>query len=138
MEAISRNLRSYKAVMPRWFVVVLLGGALLAGAVFFLTGTGSKEAGLPPEILLKTDAPAQPQSTAMLQPEAINPVIKFGIIFCWIAAAISTLVLLISFPVFLFSSDAGRVARAGGLVKTTLGFFIGSAGAILATISLTH
>lgn len=140
MEAISRNLKSYKAVMPRWFVALLLGGVLLAGVGFFLTGPSSKETALPP-IVRQTppDAPAQPQSTEVMRSSTdINPAIKVGIIFCWISAAISALVLLVSFPVFLFSSDVGRVTRAGGLVKTTLAFFIGSAGTILATISLAH
>lgn len=147
MPEISRNLLAYKAVMPRWFVVLLIVGSLLAGlSLFSLKFQNAELAMSPPTI--STPHPSNGRGPASVEPSlpppestsevggiANKPAVFFGIAFCSVAAVISALVLFISFPVFLFSSNAERVARAGGLVKTTLGFFVGSAGAIIATIS---
>ena len=76
-----------------------------------------------------------------LIPPSKNPldvssvVVNFGLTFCFIVVIISLLILFICLPIFLFSSDEDRVFRAGGLVKTTLGFFITGSSAIMATIS---
>ncbi len=53
-------------------------------------------------------------------------------IFC---LSISTLILSISLPIYLFSSDEMKCQKAGGLVKTTLGFIIASGAGLISTLS---
>ncbi len=145
MVEISRNLLFYSAVMPRWFIALLTAGGLLV-SVSMLTFENlptfhqadviinlSKSGRDPASVVQSVPSSQAPES--YLANITNKPAIAFGIAFCSVAAVISALVLLISLPVFLFSSNAERVKRAGGLVKTTLGFFIGSSGAIIATIS---
>jgi hypothetical protein len=166
MAEISRNLLAYKASMPRWFVVLLVAGGLLAGSsLYFLKFNNHqvkitepndsmqysgrvgdqallKKSALPPTTESNgadrtINEPPESQSVLKFIENYIvtKPIASFGIVFCCVSAAISALVLLISLPVFLFSSNVERVARAAGLVKTTIGFFVGSAGTMLATIS---
>jgi len=147
MAEISRNLLAYKAVMPRWFVALLVAGGLLAGSSLYFFRVESPQMVMAPSASIPSEQkgrgpasvepsePSPPVSKFSAGGIANKPAIFFGIAFCSVAAAISVFVLLISLPVFLFSSNAERVARAGGLVKTTLGFFVGSAGTIIATIS---
>lgn len=148
MVEISRNLLSYSAVMPRWFIALLTAGGLLVSVSMLMLENlpayrqqSAPIVGIPPAKSGRGPASVEPSVPSSQAPEfnlaniTNKPVIAFGIAFCSVAAVISALVLLISLPVFLFSSNAERVKRAGGLVKTTLGFFIGSSGAIIATIS---
>lgn len=144
MVEISRNLMSYSAVMPRWFIALLTVGGILAGASMLmlegmniLASQSAQIIEIPQAENGRGPASVEPSEALAFSADGIanKPVVFFGIAFCSVAATISFLVLLISLPVFLFSSNAERVARAGGLVKTTLGFFVGSAGTIIATIS---
>jgi hypothetical protein len=168
MSEISRNLLSYKAVFPRWLMALLIGGSLVGGIVplpIYPSSIGIMMEPLMMEPPSKAMAPkpapqvgstnSSGRAPASAEPtppqeEAIElgavrgnsdlaqKVVAFGINFCIAAATLSALILLVSVPIFLFSSDQKRVIRAGGLVKTTLGFFIGSATAIIATISFSN
>lgn len=60
---------------------------------------------------------------------------QLAVVFCLGAALISGLVLFVSLPVYLFANSTARTRRAGGLVRTTLGFFVTSAAGLLGTIS---
>lgn len=161
MSDISRNILFYEAVFPRWLMALLIGGSLVAGTVLtFIESSDLKMAAPPPPIVAQMPAPkAIPPQSSGREPASVEPmlpksgaeeneasptnaelaqkVVSFGIAFCVAAGTISALILLVSVPVFLFSSNERRIARAGGLVKTTLGFFVGSAGALIATISFS-
>lgn len=64
-----------------------------------------------------------------------NLVTLFAAIFSGSCFIMSVSILLTSLPIYLFSSDPERVKRAGGLVKSTLGFILGSGGAVATTLS---
>ena len=143
MIEISRNIFDYKAARSFWLIL----GIIIASS-FFAFVIPSKFI----EILVFSHAPLGMYCEAWVAGVAESPkylcsipdilsitdrriIILFGIVFCIASGAISAIVLLMSLPIFLFSSNSIRVSRAGGLVKTTLGFFLGSASAIVVTIS---
>ena len=131
MTGINRNLLAYKAVMPRWLIVLLVVGSLAITALLYigwnsvttLSAVNEFSKALPP-----TSQPGASSAEFSLVADLVSyikaePAVLLGIAFCSVTTIISALILLISLPIFLFSKDKGRVTRAGGLVKTTLGFF---------------
>ncbi len=135
MAAISRNVLSYKAVCPPWFLAMVLIGSFV-GSVFFyaMEPTGVK---------LFSDAPVitaffDPSSTtsAMQSHHAEHPIAFLLIGFCVVVEIISGLIFCREFPVLLLSSSEERVARAAGLVQTTVLFMIMSLLVIIGALSV--
>nr|WP_321396828.1 hypothetical protein [uncultured Desulfobacter sp.] len=60
---------------------------------------------------------------------------QFAMIFSTGCFGVSVLILLVSIPVYIFSSDTNKSKRAGGLAKTCMQFLFGSGAAVLATLS---
>ena len=142
MVSVSRNLITYNAVFPLWLKIILGISFLATLAIFFVLKTQFEtELSSLSYDPITNHAPTAAESEKPLAVEILRyiastpPAALFGIAFCSLSALISLAVLIVSLPVFLFASTSERVARAAGLVKTTLGFFIGSSSAILATIS---
>jgi len=143
MTGINRNFLAYKAAMPRWLIVLLVVGSLAITALLYI-GWNSVTTLSSVNKLSKALPPTSQQGAGSAEPSLVadllnyikaEPAMSLGIAFCSVTTTISALILLISLPIFLFSKDKARVTRAGGLVKTTLGFFVGGAGTIVATIS---
>ena len=66
--------------------------------------------------------------------ELKKQIISIAEIFLYSSYGICGLLLFISFPVYLFSKPA-RSKRAATIIKTTLGFFVATGGAVAATLT---
>ena len=90
----------------------------------------------PPTLSIPPGSRNAPLPTpTIIEKVGITSIMQFGMMFCALAAILSALVLLLALPIFLLSDNEKRVVRAGSLVKTTLGFFVGSGGILIGTIS---
>jgi hypothetical protein len=111
------------AVAPRWYVATTIGLPLLLATLAVLSAVM-----LPHAPGINGPRPIPEEAQAGFIP-------LFAWVFCAAAFAVSFLILLACLPIYLFSKDKERIKRAGGLVKTSLGFIVTSAGGILATFS---
>ena len=64
-----------------------------------------------------------------------SPPIAFAMVVSSFCLCVSSLTLAVVLPIYLFSKDEGRVQRAGGLVKTTLGFVVAAGTGVIGTLS---
>lgn len=117
------TLMESPAALPRWLVVLAVVVPLVIAGLVVVAVTS-------PFLAPGADS-ARPIPGEVQQ--ALLPM--FAWVFCGGAFGVSLLVLVICLPLYLFSTDKGRIRRAGGLVKTSLGFIVTSAAGILATYS---
>jgi hypothetical protein len=68
---------------------------------------------------------------------AVAVAILFAIVVSTFCLLVSLLVLLVCLPIYLWSSNEKRSVKAGGLVKSSLGFIIASGAGVLATLGFT-
>jgi hypothetical protein len=66
--------------------------------------------------------------------ERSTPVVAFAILVCSFCLGIAALVLFIALPIYLLAEDPARVRRAGGILKTTLGFILASGAGVIGTL----
>jgi predicted PurR-regulated permease PerM len=75
-------------------------------------------------------------SCLMLPPsEGMSPKLLYAIAVSTYCMAISTLVLLVCFPIYMLSDNDKRSEKAGSLVKSSFGFIVGSGSALIGTLS---
>jgi hypothetical protein len=66
-----------------------------------------------------------------------DPVLSFAFLVCSYCLGVSTIVLLVALPVYLFSSSPARSRRAGAVVTTTLGFIITTGSGVVTYLGYT-
>lgn len=123
-----REILSIKARAPWWYLscLVLLPFVLsIPVLLFFFDSRGASSGSIP-----------QVQVESFIWPiSADEMVVPFAIIVSSICLAISILILFVCTPIYLFSENLERSKKAGGLVKTTLGFIIASGTVVIGTLS---
>jgi hypothetical protein len=101
---INRHFLSYKAFSPPWFLEVILGTSLLGSLFFYFvdpSGTG---------LTMMTGHPEGDHSG----------LISLVTVFSAFVVFFAVLIMVRCIPVLMKSSSEDRVAKAAGLIKTTL------------------
>ena len=136
-----RNIFNYKPVVPMWFLAIMLLTFITclylfySGSDYFVEIHESLDQASGSVFRGQVDGSDATFNRVLMLVTSGRPAVFFGIVFSSLAAIVSTLVLFLTLPIYLYSSNQQRVARAGGLIKTTLGFLLGSSTTILATVS---
>ena len=73
--------------------------------------------------------PSTAAGPSIIEPEMLAPIVLA------VCGSICLLVLLVTLPVYLIAEDEKRINRAGGIVKTALGFFVTIGVTLAGTLS---
>ena len=140
------SIPAYRPGRRFWLFAAVPAVLLLAVANLFYFAAPSELPQGPPPVEAPGRSPASPEPPPVLAPPAdpalwirvlsgASPPVAFAMVVSSFCLFLSTLILIVVLPIYLFSQNVERSRKAGGLVKTTLGFIVAAGGGVIGTLS---
>ncbi|MCG9761171.1 MULTISPECIES: hypothetical protein [Pseudoalteromonas] len=121
-----RNIKDLTGIRPSWqFGTILLLVIIVFGFLYSLSQENELDKFLNECVGCLVD----------IQEVNNQQVFELAMAISIFSLAISTLILIISLPLYLFSNDSDRAKKAGKLTNTSFGFIIASGTAVIGTLS---